>query len=187
MSLLLLALLAGPAAAADVGGGHEAAAVTTAGAAVQADSRRVLLEEMCQRRILPPDQKMWSPDDYELLERIRRAEDDALTLLKRRGGYRAWTAKPRPGAALGAPRLTKEGYERYLFLLTQDAIDYFESKGADAKWVFKLKDWEGRSLFDARGSITEAGAAVYRRAGLNLEVFWRSPDGAVFGTRKPPK
>ncbi|OGR96634.1 MAG: hypothetical protein A2V88_01930 [Elusimicrobia bacterium RBG_16_66_12] len=186
MSLLLLVLLAGPVASADVTGGHAEPAGAEAPAA--ADSRRALLEEMWQRRILPPDQKIWSPDDYELLERIRRSEGDALALLRRRaGGSRPWTAKPRGGALSGAPRLTKEGYEKYLFLLTQDAIVYFESKGADAKTAFKLKDWDGKALFDARGSVTEAGAAVYRRAKLNLEVFWKGPDGAVFGTRRPPK
>lgn len=185
MSLLLLLLLAGPAASADVTGGH--AEPPAADAPVPTDTRRALLEELWQRRILPPDQKMWSPDDYELLERIRRAEDDALALLKRRtGGYRAWTARSHSGAVPGVPRLTKEGYERYLFLLTQDAIVYFESKGADAKLVFKFKDSDGKALFDARGSITEAGAEVYRRAKLNLEVFWRGPAGEVYGTRRPP-
>ena len=184
MSLVLLLLLAGPAAATDVAGGHsEPAAVEP-----QADARRALLEELWQRRILPPDQKMWSPDDFELLERIRRAEDDALALLRRKaGGSRPWTAKPRPGSMAGAPRLTKEGYERYLFLLTQDAIDYFESKGAGAKDVFRLKDWDGKALFDGRGRITEAGSAVYLRAKHNREVFWRGGDGAAFGTRRPPK
>lgn len=186
MNLILLILLAGFASSAGVGGGHDEPA--GAQAAVVSDSRRAILEEMWQRRLLPPDQKMWSPDDYELLERIRRVEDDALTLLKHKdGGYRPWTAKSHSGALPGAPRLTKEGYERYVFLLTQDAIDYFESKGADAKLVFKLKDVDGKSLFDGRGSITEAGSAVYRRAKLNLEVFWKGPDGTVFGTRRPPK
>lgn len=186
MRLLLLVLLAGPASSAGVDGGHAEPAGAEAPAA--ADSRRAILEELWQRRILPPDQKMWSPDDYELLERIRRSEPDALALLRRRaGGLRPWTAKPPGGVLSGAPRLTKEGYERYLALLTQDAIVYFESKGADARWVFKLKDRDDRPLFDGRGSLTEAGSDVYRRARLNLEVFWRAPDGAVFGTRRPPK
>jgi len=186
VNLLLLVLLAGPAASAGVGGGHTEPVGVQAPAV--SDSRRAILEELWQRRILPPDQKMWSPDDYELLERIRRAEDDALALLKRKtGGYRAWTALSHSGAVPGGPRLTKEGYERYLFLLTQDVILYFESKGADAKLVFKLKDWDGKALFDGRGSVTEVGAAVYRRAKANLEVFWKGPAGEVYGTRRPPK
>ena len=172
MSLLILVLLACPAASTGVGGGH--AEPIGAEAPAASDSRRAILEELWQRRILPPDQKMWSPDDYEFLERIRRAESDALELLKRKtDGYRRWTAQPRSGVPASAPRLTKEGYERYLFLLTQDAIDYFESKGADAKGVFKLRDMDDRPLFDRRGSITKEGTAVYRRAVLKLEVFWK--------------
>ncbi|MEK7381736.1 MAG: hypothetical protein AAB262_00435 [Elusimicrobiota bacterium] len=186
MNLLLLVLLAGPAASTGVGGGHSEPAVAQASDA--AGSRRALLEELWQRRILPPDRKTWSPDDYELLERIRRDEGDALALLRRRaGGERAWTARPRAGALPGASRLTKGGYEKYWFLLTQDAIEYFESKGADAKSVFTLKDRGGKSLFDGRGALTEAGAFVYRRGKLNLEVFWRGGDGTAFGTRRPPK
>ena len=83
-------------------------------------------------------------------------------------------------------RLTKDGYERYWGLLTQDAIVYFESKGADAKWVFKLKSLEDKSLFDPAGRLTDEGARIHRRAVLNLEVFWKAPDGKVYGTRRPP-
>ena len=201
MSLLLLALLAGPGAAADrsitpgsaastgreeaaLGGGHSEQVPEQA----SVDRRRAILEEMWQRRILPPDQGMWSPNDYELIEKIRLAEVDALDLLKRKfGGYRSWVAKPRAGGLPGAPRLTKEGYEKYLFVLSQDAIEFFESKGVDAKLVFKLKDMDGKALFNGRGSITEDGARVYRRAKLNLEIFWKAPDGEIYGTRRPPR
>ena len=182
MSLLLLILLAAPSRAAGLGGHEEQSSSQTQTAF---DQRRAVLEEMWQRRLLPPDQRMWSPEDYELLEKIRRAENDALSLLKRKfGGYRSWTARLRRGQ--GVSLLTKEGYGKYIFILTQEAIDYFESRGADAKWVFKLKDLDGRSLFDGRGAITEAGAQVYRLARQNQEVFWRGPDGAVSGTRRPP-
>lgn len=180
--LLLAAVLCGPAAAAGVVGGHPEPSAAQA----PSDAKRVLLEEFWQRRLLPPDQKMWSPEDYELLLRIRRCENDALELLKRRpGGYRPWVAKSH--ASAGVLLLTKAGYERYQAFLTQDAIRYFEYKGAEAQEVFKLKDQDGKALFDGHGSITEAGSVVYRRAKLNLEVFWRSPAGAVFGTRRPPQ
>ena len=165
-------------------GGHEAPAA--APVAAPADERRATLEEMWRRRLLPPDQDGWSPADLELLGRIRRAEKDALAYLRRRpGGVRSWTAKPRPGAD-ARPILTKEGYERYFFLLTQEAIDYFDSKGADAKVVFKLKDADGKPMFDGAGRITDEGARAYGRARLNMEVYWSAPDGQIFGTRRPP-
>lgn len=179
----LLLALAAAAPAAELGGHAEPAAPRTA---PTPDERRDTLEEMWQRRILPPDQSSWSPRDLELLERIRRCENDALRLLRDRfGGYRPWVAQPRAGGP-AVVRLTKEGREKYLFVLTQDAIAYFESKGAEARWVFKLKDLEGRALFDDDGRITEDGARVYQRARLKLESFWRAPDGTVYGTRRPP-
>jgi hypothetical protein len=35
--------------------------------------------------------------------------------------------------------------------------------------------------------LTPAGSTVYTRARLKLEVYWKSPNGEVFGTRRPPK
>ena len=183
--LLLLPLAVAVAARAGDLGGHELAKPLIAESA-PADERGEVLEEMWQRRLLPPDQRDWSPQDLELLRKIRRAENDALELLKKRfGTNRRWTVPVRAGS-LSTRRLTKEGYEKYLFALTQDALGYFESKGADAKWAFKLRDMDGRPLFDGRGLITDEGALVYKLARLNREVFWKSPDGDVSGTRRPP-
>lgn len=180
---LFLLALASPVLAGDLGG-HPA---PTEDAASPVDERRATLEEMWQRGLLPPDQSAWSPSDLELLQRMRRADGDAQTYLRRRfGNWRPWMSRARGAGTGGAWRLTREGYEKYLTLLTQDAISYFESKGADAKWVFKLKSTDGKPLFDAGGHITEEGRRVHRRAALNLEVFWKGPGGELYGTRRPP-
>lgn len=149
--------------------------------------RRAALEEMWRRRILPPDQSVFAEEERALLERMRRADAAGVGYLGRKpGGSRPWTVKLEGGPA-GRVGLSKEGFERYLALLTQEAIVYFERKGgAGAKDVFRYTDWDGQPLFDGRGRLTEAGEAVYRKARLNQEVFWRSPSGAVFGTRRPP-
>jgi len=181
--LLLAAAL--PAFAGDLGG-HDAprSAVEQAG---PADARKATLEEMWQRRLLPPDQSSWAPQDMELLLKIRRVEKDAIRYLTRKpGGARPWTARPRSGGPFAAAKLTKEGYEKYEFLLSQDALEFFEAKGADAKWAFKLRDWDGKPMFDSSGRITDEGLRVYDRARLNLEVFWKAPDGQAYGTRRPP-
>jgi hypothetical protein len=182
---LLLLALAFPGAAQDLGGHEnpkEAASVEA-----PADERRGTLEELWQRRLLPPDQGSWAPQDFELLQKIRAVEKDAIAYLRRvPGGVRPWTAKTPSGRASSAPLLTKAGYERYLFLLSQDAIAYFEAKGAEAKWALKLRDWDDKPLFDGAGLVTDDGLRVYKRARLNLEVFWKSPNGDVFGTRRPP-
>ena len=181
----LVFLLVLPATSGDLGGHEEPKPEIPALAAK--DERKATLEEMWQRRLLPPDQNAWSPQDFELLKKIRRAEKDALGYLRDRpGGERPWTAKPRFGGPFAAAMLTKEGYERYVSLLTQDAVELFESKGAEAVRVFQLRDWDGKPMFDRSGRITEAGSRVYHRARLNLEIYWKDPSGDVYGTRRPP-
>lgn len=185
-SILVTGPLIGPAARAAELGGH-APPEPVVQAAGPASERKAVLEEMWQRRVLEPEQRSWSPLDLALLERIRRAEPEAMVYLRSKpGGLRPWVSTRRVG---GMPfsRLHKAGYERYLGMLSQDALLYFENKGADAKFAFKLTDWDGRRLFAADGRITEEGLQVYQRARLKLEVFWRGPDGAVYGTRRPPK
>ncbi|MDX6768079.1 MAG: hypothetical protein SF051_00990 [Elusimicrobiota bacterium] len=175
---LLLAALAGAAGL----GGHEAPKA----AEEPVFDRRAALEEMWRRRLVSPDQGTFSPEDQALLERMRRTDADGVEYLRGKpGGIRPWTVTLKEGKAVRV-LLTKEGFERYRALLTQDAIAYFEGKGAEAKWVLKFTDWQGKRLFDPQGAITEAGEAVYRRASLNLEVYWKGPAGEPYGTRRPP-
>ncbi len=183
MILRILLLLAVALQAGSLGG-HAPAAVEPA---LVAEDRAAVLEEMWERRILSPDQPAWAPADAQLLGRIRMAEADALAYLKKKfGGNRPWTAARR-GKEPARRLLTKEGYDKYLFHLTQDAILYFEDKGAGAKWALKLTDLEGKRLFDGDGRLTPAGITVYTRAKLKLEVYWKAPNGETFGTRRPPK
>ena len=183
MKLSLLLLLAVSARAGDLGG-H---ALVTAEPAIAQEDRAAVLNEMWERRILSPDQPAWSPPDAELLGKIRATEPDALAYLRKKfGNIRPWTAARR-GKEPARRLLTKEGYEKYLFHVTQDAIEYFASKGASAKWALKLTDWDGKRLFDGDGRLTPAGVTVYTRAKLKLEVYWKSPNGETFGTRRPPR
>ena len=174
-------LLAGCAAAAGLGG-HESPKTVEE----PVYDRRAALEEMWRRRLVPPDLSTFSPEDHALLERMRRADAEAVEYLRfKPGGYRPWTVtlKEAKGSRI---LLTKEGFERYRAQLTQDAILLFEAKGGDAKWVLKYTDWDGKRLFDPSGRITEAGETVHRRVKLNLEVFWKGPSGEPYGTRRPP-
>ncbi|MEQ1920357.1 MAG: hypothetical protein ABL955_14295 [Elusimicrobiota bacterium] len=183
MKLSLLLLLAVAARAGELGG-H---APVTAEPAIAQEDRAAVLNEMWERRILSPDQPAWAPPDAELLGKIRATEPDALAYLKKRfGNTRPWTASRR-GKEPARRLLTKDGYEKYLFHVTQDAIEYFASKGASAKWALKLTDWDGKRLFDGDGRLTPAGVTVYTRAKLKLEVYWKSPNGETFGTRRPPR
>lgn len=182
MKLALLLLLAISARAGDLGG-HEPAAAEPA---LATEDRAAVLQEMWARRILAPDLTSWAPADAQLLGQIRMGEADAFAYLKKKfGGIRPWTA-PRRAKDTGPRLLTKEGHEKYLSHLTQDAIEYFEKRGAGAKWALKLTDWDGRRLFDGEGRLTPVGINTYTRARLKLEAYWKSPNGETFGTRRPP-
>ena len=183
MKLAFLLLLAVAVQAEELGGHAPVLAVPT----IATEDRTAVLEEMWARRVLSPDLTAWAPADAQLLGQIRMSEADALAYLKKKfGGIRQWTAAVRikePARRL----LTKEGYDKYFFHVTQDAIEYFASKGASAKWALKLTDWDGKRLFDGDGRLTPAGVTVYTRAKLKLEVYWKSPNGETFGTRRPPQ
>jgi hypothetical protein len=180
LKLARILLLAAVPAAAQLGG-HEPVAPSRTEA--PAGDKQAILQELWQRRILPPDQSDWTPEDWSLLKRIRAEQADALELLAARfGGAGPWVSGRKGGTTL----LTKPGFDKYVATLTQDALRYFQEKGVRYKWALKLRDMEDRPLFDKGGRITEAGAKVYRRASLNLEVFWKEQNGAVRGTRRPP-
>jgi hypothetical protein len=183
--LLALILSAGPAGAASLGGHGEPAEEPAA--TPVSSARRGTLQEMWRRRILPADQTAWSPADEELLRDIREAEPKALDLLRRTfGGYGPWAVRVHRAGRLPVILLTVRGYDKYREVLTQDAIAYFTAKGAEAKWVFKLKDWDGKPMFDGNGLLTPAGERVYRLARDNRKVFWRDGAGQLYGTRRPP-
>ncbi len=174
--------MAAAAHAADLGG-HAPATVEPT---IATQDRSAVLNELWERGILSPDQSFWAPADVELLGKIRQSEAEALVYLKKKfGGTRLWLSGG-PGKQPARRLLTKEGYDKYLFHLTQDAIEYFEAKGAGAKWALKLTDWDGKRLFDGNGRLTSAGLKVYARATLKLEVYWKLPNGETFGTRRPP-
>ena len=186
---LLVLLLAGPAFA---DSDHQAPVKSLAEPSQSVDAQRQsLLAEMWQRRILSSESRSWSAEDLELLLKIRSAEAlGAVPLVQRRGGAAGGSLVPykAPGDKIQSWRLTREGYGRWQFLRAQEAIDYFERKGADAGQAFHLHDLEGRPLFDSSGMLTAAGDDVYDRALANLPTWWKSPHtGEIFGTRPPPK
>lgn len=164
---------------------HRAPVESLAAARTNGDERRATLSEMWQRRVLAPEARDYGPQDLELLARVRSAEAaGALGYLRRRVGNLSGYAVSRGAGPL---RLTKEGWERFRLMRTQDALKYFEAKGVDAKWGFHLRDMKDRRLFDARGLLTPEGEELYTRALANLPVHWKTPNGEVFGNRPPPK
>jgi hypothetical protein len=169
-------------------GSHRAPAESLAGRAAL-DERGTVLAEMWQRGILSPDANQWGPEDMALLQRIRQAEAaGALALLRQRLlSLKAFTVREKsPGLAPPRIRLNRRGFDKYLMIRTQDALQYFEAKGVETKWAYGLTDLQGRSLFDrGSGMLSEAGEELYARVRQNAPVFWKTRAGDVMGNRPP--
>jgi hypothetical protein len=188
-ALLLAGTLSRAADAPKTAGDHDAP-VPSVARELARDERRATLNDMWQRGILGTDMNQWSPLDMELLERMRRAEaSGALGLLRRHFlSWRGLVLRDRPpGAAATRLRLTRQGFDKYLQIKSQEALAYFERREVETKWAYWLTDLEGRPLFDrGTGLLTETGDALYSRALSNQKTFWRLRDGQVRGNRPVP-
>lgn len=170
-------------------GSHEAPAPSLAApAGVQAE-RQNTLAELWQRKILSTDLNAWSPEDMETLRRLRNAEAmGALEFLRDRfKTVKGFVVEHRPmGSKNTRLRLTKPGFDRYLFAKSQEALRYFDRKGVEVKWAFSLKDLDGHDVF-ANGLLTEEGDILFTRLLNNKPAFWRTSSGQIGGNRPPPK
>ncbi|MDE2038909.1 MAG: hypothetical protein KGO96_11280 [Elusimicrobia bacterium] len=185
-------LLVGTALAGGLSTEHHSPVKPLAQTAPAQAQREALLAELWQRRILSPESRRWTQEDLALLERVRAAERrGAISVLQRRTvgplGVMAVQYKA-PGSDEAELRLTREGYQRWYFFESEDAISYFESKGVKTALVFHLEDLDGHRLFDDSGLLTQEGEAVYARGLADQPAWWKTPsDGKVFGTRRPPE
>lgn len=142
---------------------------------------------MRARRILGENEKSWSPAQYTRLLRLREAQALGAfdLLLAKLGSLRGAAAEP---VVSGAKRLwlTQPGYDRFIFYLSQDARAYFETKNAEAKYVFEIRSIQGKRWFTDKGMLTQHGIEAYNRVQRKLPVFWKYSDGRVSGTVRPP-
>jgi hypothetical protein len=171
---------------------HQAPVENLAAPQAQTDdsAHQSLLAEMWQRRILSNETRSWTAEDLDMLLKVRSAEElGAINLLRRKidGPLGTLVVSYKPaGARMASLRLTRDGFDRWQFYRSQDAIDYFTFKGVDSGLSFRLEDLDGRKLFDANGRLTAAGDDVYNRALANMPTWWKLPQtGEIWGTRPP--
>lgn len=155
---------------------------------VVAKDRSLLLKEFRARGIIVQDAAQWSPSQYTSLLRLREAEAlGAFGLLRGKLGTLKGMAVERKIKGYKKLYLTEPGYQNFIFYRSQDARTYFETKQAEAKYVFKTRSISGKRLFTDKGLLTQEGIEVYNRIERKLPVFWRYPNGYVTGTVRPPK
>lgn len=148
--------------------------------------RQATLVEMRERGILGPSSEYWRAEDVALLNKLRRAETNgAFDLIREElGTLRGMAVEHR---ASGGPvlRLTKRGYDRYEFLKSQKARQYFEDQGVEASRIFKLKDPLDKRLFTTKGILTPEGEDLYDRAALGIAVRWMDESGKIQSSDSP--
>lgn len=146
------------------------------------------LAELKARGVVAKDAAAWSPEEAAFLKRIRRAEAlGALQFIRDKTGSLSGTVvNLETGKGYKKPLLTVAGFERWLFLLSQEARTFFEAKGAEAKYVFQIADLSGKRLFTDEGVLTDDGIDLYLAARAKKPVFWRNTDGRPTGTVRPP-
>lgn len=146
------------------------------------------LAELKARGVAAKDAVAWSPEEAALLKRLRRAEAlGALQFIRDKTGSLAGAVVDlETGKGYKKPLLTVAGFERWLFLLSQEARAFFEGRGAEAKFVFSIKDLAGKRLFTDDGLLTDDGVDLYLAARAKKAVFWRNTDGRPAGTVRPP-
>lgn len=163
-------------------------ALSLAAAAAEPPSPHQALAELKARGIVAKDAAAWTPEEAAFLKRVRRAERlGAIQYIRERSGTTAG-AVANLDTALGykKPLLTAAGFRRWLFLLSQEARQFFEKRGGEAKYVFQTTDLDGRRLFTDDGELTEEGVDIFLAARAKKKVFWRDPGGLPNGTVRPP-
>ncbi|MBI5201468.1 MAG: hypothetical protein HY925_07790 [Elusimicrobia bacterium] len=151
--------------------------------------KQAMLSELQERGIVDKNLREWEPGDMQLLLRIQEAERlRAFDMLQSRAGtLRGYAINKRLPDGTRVLWLTKAGFERYFFLKSQQARQYFEVKGTDAKWVYRMRNVKGKKLFDVSGMLTPEGDALYTRVLLGLPAEWVGGDGVTRSNVRPKK
>lgn len=139
------------------------------------DSSRIL-SEMKLRQAVPPARTGLTEDELAMFRDMRRVEGKGAVdyLRPRVHDLAGYIIEKKEGTRIRL-FLTLSGFNEYKEHTSQEAIRLFESKDISVKYVFLLKDYSGRPLFDSSGKLTPEGVSVYEKA-LNGRKGWLLPD-----------
>jgi hypothetical protein len=148
-----------------------------------------LVKEMRRRLIIPSDSSRWTPNQYTTLLRLREAEKmGAFSYLRKKlGTLRGLATEFRAEGGYKGLDLTMAGYRKFIKVLSAEAFEYFESKGALGRWVYKIKTVDGKRVFTDDGVLTEDGITLYLKTRRKMPAFWKFPNGRIVGTTRPPE
>lgn len=123
-----------------------------------------ILTELKERKAVASAKKELAPQDKELFNQMRSAEEmGAVDYLKRKLNRLPPTYICEKTVSAGDLRLmlTWTGYVIYRRQLTKDSLAFFERKGLPLKTIMQLKDMKGQPLFEKGGLLSYDGMQVY--------------------------
>ena len=126
-----------------------------------------VLTMLKERNIIDPSLQGFSRDDENLLRKMILAEkENSIEYLASKYGGRipdGFIVERDSGKIYVRKMLTRTGYQDLITWLSRDAKQFFLSKDILPGDVFKLKDFDDKSVFDEEGNLTDAGLAVYTK------------------------
>ena len=128
-------------------------------------SEEEILNTMKERNILDPQATMYQEQDFELLKKMLKAEKDkAVKYLNEKYEGKVplgLIIEKYPGKLYSRKILSYSGYKDLMFLLSQDAIDFFIKQGVYKSEILKLRDINGNLIFNDKGILTDEGLIAY--------------------------
>ncbi|MCG2725289.1 MAG: tetratricopeptide repeat protein [Elusimicrobia bacterium] len=135
-----------------------------------------ILKEMKLRLIIDEKTETLTKDIRDLFRLMRKAETKyAVDYLKEKNVMLAGkiiTTKNQEGKV--KLFLNAKGFESYRWLMTREAIGFFEKKEMDFGAIFLLRDKKGAMIFDKKGNLTNSGLNAYWSA-MQGEKSWLMP------------
>jgi Cytochrome c biogenesis factor len=124
-----------------------------------------LVANMKERNILDPQASTYQEQDLDLLKKMLKAErDKAIKYLEDKYDGKippGLIVEKYPGKIYARKMLSYSGYNDLMFLLSQDAINFFLKEQVYKSEMLKLRDLEGNKIFNDKGFLTEEGLIAY--------------------------
>jgi tetratricopeptide (TPR) repeat protein len=143
---------------------------------VKTMSNKDILAEMKLRLFIDKKTETLSKDIKDLFHLTRQAENRyAVDYLKDKNVILTGNiVNTRNKAGKFKLLLNARGFKSYRWLMTREAIRFFEKKEINLKTVFVLRDKKGAIIFDKKGNLTNEGLVAYWEA-LEGEKSWLMP------------
>ncbi|MDR1123529.1 MAG: tetratricopeptide repeat protein [Elusimicrobiota bacterium] len=127
-----------------------------------------LLLMLKERNIIDPAALNFTRADEDLLRKIIILEKDSGIeyLTSKYGGAlpKGFVVERNSGKIYVRKMLTYVGYKDLIAQLSRDAKQFLVGKGVSPGSIFKLRDYNGRDIFDAEGNLTDEGMAAYTKS-----------------------